>query len=362
MFSNARKILKTLKHYNKFVFYSESRHYQKYYYNFIYLLNKKNKKIIYASSDKNDTIDLNNVTNIFIGEGFLRSLFFLLIRTKNFFLTVTDLNNNVLKKNSYVKNYIYIFHAAVSTHKAYTKSAFENYDTIMCIGNYHVQEILEVEKKYNLPKKKLLKSGYFYFDYLLNKVNLNSENKNILIAPSWNYSEYNFLNNRCKDLINYLINKNFRIIFRPHPEHFKRSTTILTDIKKKFSNFPNFKFDNDKDNFTSMDNSFILITDNSGISIEYLMIYKKPTIFFDEFSKIHNSDYELLNIELFEEKIKKKFGYIYLDNELQGFENKIKEASDQFQFKKEELNNFISKNIYNFGCSVANTYSEFKDD
>ena len=91
------------------------------------------------------------------------------------------------------------------------------------------------------------------------------------------------------------------------------------------------------------------------------MIYKKPTIFFDEFSKIHNSDYEFLNIELFEEKLK-KFGYIYLDNELQGFENKIKEASDQFQFKKEELNNFISKNIYNFGCSVANTYSEFKDD
>ena len=91
----------------------------------------------------------------------------------------------------------------------------------MCIGNYHVHEILEVEKKYNLPKKKLIKSGYFYFDYLLNKVNLNSENKNILIAPSWNYSEYNFLNNRCKDLINYLINKNFRIIFRPHPEHFK---------------------------------------------------------------------------------------------------------------------------------------------
>ena len=83
MFSNARKILKTLKHYNKFVFYSESRHYQKYYYNFIYLLNQK-IKIIYASSDKKDTIDLNNVTNIFIG-GFLRSLFFLLIRTKNFF-------------------------------------------------------------------------------------------------------------------------------------------------------------------------------------------------------------------------------------------------------------------------------------
>ena len=34
------------------------------------------------------------------------------------------------------------------------------------------------------------------------------------------------------------------------------------------------------------------------------------------FPKIHNSDYEFLNIELFEEKIKKKFGYIYLDNEL----------------------------------------------
>lgn len=362
MFSNIRKILKTLKQTNKFVFYSESQHYQKYFYSFIYLLNNKNKKITYVSSDKNDTINLNNVTNIFIGEGFLRSLFFLLIKTKNFFLTVTDLNNNVLKKNSYVKNYIYIFHAAVSAHKAYTKSAFENYDTIMCIGDYHVQEILELEKTYNLPKKKLLKSGYFYFDYLNNKANLNEDKSNILIAPSWNYSENNFLNYKCEDLIKYLINKNFHVIFRPHPEHFKRSAKILLDIKKKFLNSSLFKFDDDKDNFTSMDKSFILITDNSGISIEYLMIYKKPTIYFDGFSKIHNSDYKFLNLELFEEKIKRKFGYIYLDKDLLGFEKKIKAACDQFEFKQEELDDFINKNIFNFCSSAANIYYEFKDD
>lgn len=362
MLSNTRKIFRILRLYNRFVFYSENQHYQKYYYNFIYLLSKKGKKIVYASSDRDDKINLSNVENIFIGEGIFRTLFFLLIKTKNFFLTVTDLNNNILKKNSFVKNYIYIFHAAVSTHKAYTKSAFENYDTIMCVGNYHLQEILEHEKKYNLPSKKLIKSGYFYFDYLLNKANLKINDNNILIAPSWNYSDKNFLNNKCEDLIKYLIDKNYNIIFRPHPEHFKRSAKVLDDIKKKFSIFYNFNFDTNKDNFISMDNSFILITDNSGISIEYLLIYKKPVIFFDQFSKIHNFDFKLLNLELFEDKIKKEFGYIYSDEELLNFDNKIKKACEQFSYKKEKLNKFIHENIYNFGCSASNAYSEFKDD
>ena len=45
------------------------------------------------------------------------------------------------------------------------------------------------------------------------------------------------------------------------------------DLVKKFSNF---KVDLDKDNISSLEKSYTLITDNSGIAIEYMLIFQKP--------------------------------------------------------------------------------------
>jgi YidC/Oxa1 family membrane protein insertase len=362
MLANLKNILIACKkNNNNYTFYSEGVYYQKYYYSFISLLNNNNEKVFYISSDKKDTIELKNVTNVYVGEGILRTLFFLFVKTTNFFLTVTDLENNILKKNSNVKNYIYVFHAAISIHKSYTKSAFNNYDTILCIGDYHVKEILEQEKIYNLPKKKLIKAGYFYFDYLLSKASFDTHGNKILIAPSWNYSKKNFLNNQCEDLIEYLINKKFDIIFRPHPEHYKRSSLILDKIRHKFNSFNNFQFDNSIDNYKSMDNSHTLITDNSGISIEFLIVFKKPVIFFDKFSKIHNPQYNFLSSDIFEENFKNKFGFRYSKDKLINFDNEIKKAQLEFNLKKIDIEKFIDKNIYNFGSSAAKVYEQLKD-
>jgi YidC/Oxa1 family membrane protein insertase len=76
-------------------------------------------------------------------------------------MTMTDLENNILKRNKFVKNYIYFFHGAVSTTKIYTSTAFDNYDTILCNGDYQVNEIRQREKLANLKKKNLLNQVIF---------------------------------------------------------------------------------------------------------------------------------------------------------------------------------------------------------
>ena len=61
-----------------------------------------------------------------------------------------------------------------------------------------------------------------------------------MIAPSWNYDHRNFINENFIKIVDYLINKEMNVIFRPQ---FHFSFFILEKIKDKFNNFENFYFD-----------------------------------------------------------------------------------------------------------------------
>ena len=71
------------------------------------------------------------------------------------------LGNN-LKKSPRCYKYLYYFHALASTHVIYKSNAFDNFDIIFTNGEYQIQEIRENEKIFNLKRKELYNSGYFY--------------------------------------------------------------------------------------------------------------------------------------------------------------------------------------------------------
>ena len=78
--------------------------------------------------------------------------------------------------------------------------------------------------------KDYFKDGLPIFDYLNN---LRLKNKDyIMIAPSWNYDEKNFLNETCFNLIDNLIKNDQKVIFRPHMEHFKEIKKLSVKLKK----------------------------------------------------------------------------------------------------------------------------------
>ena len=179
----------------KYIFFSESKKYQKYSYLLIETLAKNYPgEVCYVSSDVNDIIEDFNVNNFFIGNGLLMNIFFLVIRAQNMFLTLTDLDNHAVKKTKNVDKYIYYFHAPISTTKVYTATAFDNYDIILCNGDYHFNEIRKRESIKNIKKKILIKTGYFYFDYINNRMKKKNKPEEILIAPSLNYNQKDFIN------------------------------------------------------------------------------------------------------------------------------------------------------------------------
>ena len=339
------------------VFFSESKFYQKYFYSFIKIISENNKKIIYLHSQLDDQINLPNVRNIYIGEGFFLKLCFRIIKANNFFMTLIDLGNHSLKKSKYVKKYIYIFHGVNSTHKTYTENAFDNYDVIFCPGKVHKNEIITAENLRNIKKKKIIEIGYFYFDYLISKSKI-KENKTILIATSWNYSKQNFTNNNLIELLNNCLKLNeYNFIFLPHPEQLKRDSETISRIEKQFEKNKNFKINKSFDNSSLLEKSILLITDNSGIAIEYMLIYKRPTIYFNKFSKIHNKNFSQISNYTLEDEIKEKFGYLVKNPNFKNITIYINEAVKEMKRKEHLINDFVSDNFYNFGTASLAAYN-----
>ncbi len=335
----------------KFIFYSESKSYLKYAYLLIkYLSEKFPDKVYYVSSDSDDKILDLKVKNIYIGKGFLLQYFFKSINAENIFMTLTDIDNSIIKKNKFVKNYVYFFHSPLSTTRNYTSGAFDNYDTILCNGDYQIKEIRHRERHKNLKEKKLIKSGFFYFDYLNSKIKNIDDKNEILIAPSWNKNKKKFINEDFEQIIDKLLKNGFKVRFRPHPETIKRSFDLINFYRRKFMN-SNFIYDDDVENFEAMQNAKCLITDSSGISIEYLMLFKKPVIFYNSFDKIHNDNFDLFkNLLPIEDEIKNKFGFTFNKHQIINIKQIINEAN--IKFNKNDINDFLEKNFFNFNKTI----------
>ena len=354
---NTYKIFENIIHLRKikpkYLFFSENKNYQKFSYLLIEALAKKNpKEVYYVSSEIDDKIKILNVKNIFIGKGLLMNVFFLIAKAQNFFLTLTDLDNHFVKKNKNVDKYIYYFHGAVSTTKIYTATAFDNYDVILCNGDYHINEIRKRESIKKIKKKKLIKTGYFYFDYLNQRINTQIVANEVLIAPSWNYNQGNFINENFEEIIQSVLDKGFNVRFRPHPEIFKRSPMIIDNIKKKFSN-KNFILDENSENINSMENAKCLITDNSGIAIEFLLLFKKPVLYFENCEKIHNIEFDQYrDLITIDQKVKESFGYTFKKENIKDLDVLINKSISEFKNEDMKIKNFIENNFYNYGSTI----------
>lgn len=345
---------------HKFVFFSENRNYQKYLIDFISALALDKTEIIYLSSEKNDKIILPNVTNIHVGVGLKRFFYLNTIKSKFFFMTLTDLGNHEIKKSINIDKYIFVFHAANSVHRAYTSTAFNNYDVILCPGPKYEIEIKKLEKLNNLNKKEIIKSGYFYLDKIQKFKNKNvSDSKTILVAPSWNYSETNFLVNYSEELIKKLIDLNYNVIFRPHPEHFVRNRIFLDMILNKYEKFKNFIIDKNENNLESMLKSKYLITDYSGIAIEYILGLNKPVIYFDKYPKIHNDNHHNIQEEFIEDNIKKLFGISVNDPDMENLEEYLIQSQKKINNNFHLIENYTKENFYNLNNSVKYTVDLF---
>jgi len=338
-----------------FVFYSESKFYREHFLDLIEnFLNLGEKKIILVTSDIEEfNYFRNKIKCIFIGNYFVLDIFFRTLKCQFMIMTLTDLGSH-LKKSNKCKKYVYFFHALASTHQIYTDMAFREYDLVLTNGPYQTKELILAEEKFNFPKKEIINTGYFFLDYIKKRANqLIKEKNHILFAPSWNYNKNNLFDDYGMEIINKLISNNFFVTLRPHPEHFKRSKKQLEKIIKVFSNNKNFCLDRSGSNLNSLEKAALVITDNSSIIFEFLLIFKRPIINIEYTEKIHNSNSSKMNIETIEQKFKNEFSKIIKVNLIDTVPNSCTNLINNFEYDQDsKIDNFINENLSHVGSSA----------
>ena len=337
----------------KIVFYAEDCQSQNFLLDLIKeILVKFEHEVCYLTSDANDTIfneaKKNSKLKVFyIGHGIVRTIAFLNLKADLCIMTMPDLDKFHLKRSKiFPVHYLYIFHALLSTHSIYRKGAFDSYDTIFCTGNHQLAEIRETEKVYELRKKNLFRDGYRPLEYLIqeNKLYNKKETKHlkILIAPTWGNN--NIFNYCIHDLLRNLVKLGHKVYLRPHPMTIRDSYNQIREVKDKFSSKENFFM---QENHTDRDMLFesdILITDWSGIGIEYGLGLLKPVIYIDIPKKNLNPEYKKINLNPIESEIRDEIGTLVNLQDLNQIDKIIHQTL--IMHNKEDLKDLRNKYVF----------------
>jgi YidC/Oxa1 family membrane protein insertase len=341
------------------VFYAENKASMNHFRTLIFELTERmNFQICYITSVKNDPIFSSknkNILSFYIGEGASRTKFFLTLRAKILVMDMPDLDTYHIKRSkAYPVHYIYLFHSMFSIHSYLRKEALDNYDTIFCVGPHHVNEIKAAEKLYELKPKKIINYGFGRLDTLLQeKEKFEKSDYNlkdlILITPS--YGSENLLEKCGIELIDTLLKSNFRVLLRPHFRTLRDSKGLIDSIKDKFGKNPNFTFEDGIIPSEYFHNSICMVSDWSGISMEYAFTFERPIIFIDVPKKVLNPNSSDILLEPIEISLRSKLGYIVSPNSLKIIPDLIKDTNKNNKFSQ-QIRKMRSETVFNIGESA----------
>ena len=317
------------------------------------------REICYITSNRSDpilTTKNNKIHTFYVGSGTARDKLFLSLKADVLVTDMPDLETYHIKRSkTHPVHYVYVFHSMFSIHSYLRKGALDNYDTIFCVGQHHVNEIRETEKVYGLKSKNLINYGYGRLDTLLQerenfqRINHNTKDL-IIIAPS--YGNNNLLEKCGPGLIAIFLKLNFKVMLRPHFITLRDSAKLIDSIKEKFGKNRNFVLERDIIPSDSFHNSLFMISDWSGISLEYAFALERPVLFVDVPKKINNPDFEKIHCEIIETNIRREIGYVISPNELERIPEKINSLLQNLDKFRKKIRKIRSKTVFNIGKSA----------
>ena len=303
---------------------------------------KRNVIFSYYTMDINDPclkMDEPNMNNRYIGNG------------TRAFAKISNLKADIVLSttpNIGTKGY------PISRSNSNHRGSLDNYDAVMLVGEFEKSIIRKLEKLRNLPEKELYEAGLPYLDVLEEKKNSApkqvkkiSDEKTILIAPSWGVK--GCLSQYGSRFILLLAQSGFNVIIRPHPQSLKVETEMLKQLKEEFSTFQNIEWDFEIDASKSMQRADILISDTSGIRMDFLLLYQKPIITL-EIPLENMADFELADLgESWMEQKLGQVGYRLGKDRIEELPTIVRETIATKT--PEEIIAFREQNVYNYKCS-----------
>ena len=314
------------------------------------------KHVCYITSSHTDPILKNSdsrIQSFCIGFGTARTTFFSFLQANVMVMTMPDLGNYHIKRSQHPVQYIYVYHSMVSTHMAYRRGAFDNFDHILCVGPHHQQEIRATEELYGLKPKALHEGGYVILDQILKADHSAGPmpvdgSKRILIAPSW--GENGLIETCGPELVEILLEAGYLVTVRPHSMTIRQQHPALSQMQRFESN-TNFRLDLGLASQGTVSESDIMISDWSGAAIEYALGLEKPVIFVDVARKVNNPNYNDISYVPIEVMLRQEIGEVISPDQLSDVPAAVERLGNNSNIWKLRMSELRLRWIYNVGNS-----------
>lgn len=340
------------------VFYAENASYYRYFKGFIdYILKHSELVIHYVTSDPEDPVLRNDhprLLGYYIGPVALIS-FMMRLDADMLVMTMPDLETYHIKRSIVRKDveYVYLDHGMTSFHLMLKKGALDHFDTIFCYGPNHADEVRETERVYGLPRKKLVKTGYPLLDQMIEGAKalepIQNDPKVIMIAPSW--QKDNIMDFCLDDLIMPLLQTDYRVILRPHPEYVKRFPDKMERLKTRYEKHlgPYFDIQTEYQKTESVYSADLVITDWSSIAQEFSYATKKPSLFINTPMKIMNPEYQKIPLVPLDISLRDEIGRSLDLEQLDTLPALIESLMNEGEAWCRRIEQVVSDNIYDVG-------------
>jgi YidC/Oxa1 family membrane protein insertase len=139
----------------------------------------------------------------------------------------------------------------------------------------------------------------------------------------------------------------------------KSSKKKILSIEKIFSSNPNFKLELDLPNFDSFLFSDVMISDWSGVALEFAFAFEKPVLYIDVPKKIRNPDFKDISQIPIEVSIREKIGKIISPLEIKHISTEIEMLKQKSSEIKKDIRNIREKEIFNIGSKNTISLNKF---
>ena len=272
---------------HELVFFSEGRQYWSTFKPVIEALANEDVAVSYLTMDEADEglqMDGHGLKAECIGDGRWAFVDLNAMQADLCVMTTPGLDVLQIRRSPLVKHYAHLIHAP--TTGTYKLFSFDYFDSVLCSGQHQINAIRELETARGTQPKLLLQTGCAYMDVLAQKLDATQaqvegehrlgDRRTVLIAPSW--GENALLNRFGAGLIRSVLEMDYEVILRPHPQSHRTETELLDGIRQQLIGYTNLRWDDAADGFDALFRSDLMISDMSGVVFDYAFVFEKPVI------------------------------------------------------------------------------------
>jgi hypothetical protein len=264
------------------VFYNEGNQYFSTFQPLFKKLKELNMEFSYLYSEEDDYIvnEFPEIDSHYIGKGNKAFIYLNSLSASMCVMTTPGLDVLQIKRSRGVKHYCHLIHSAagVAGYKVFSLDYFDSV-LVQCDEDRLLVQRIEAKRKTN--KKDVRIIGTPYLDFQVGNIrSLNvkkTARKTVLLSPTWGKNGL-LRNYGIKILEMILSSSEYDVIVRPHPQTVEYEGGVIDKIKERFDNVSNLTWDLNYDGLQSMSESDCMISDFSGVILDYIYLFEKPVI------------------------------------------------------------------------------------